>query len=119
MSDFPILKTGSVLQYPAEKATAYSTQVIRFVDGSEQRFRDFKTKLRRWIIRLDQLDEGEMISARNFFRTQRGAAGDFSFTDPWDGTEYASCSLGSDEMLEEFLDEGRGRTLLVVNENRT
>ena len=33
MSDFPILKTGAVIQYPAEKATSFSTEVLRFVDG--------------------------------------------------------------------------------------
>lgn len=119
MSDFPVLKTGAVIQYPAEKETRFSTQVIRFVDGSEQRFRDFATSLRRWIIRLDQLDETEMISMRNFFRTQRGVAGTFSFMDPWDGAEHANCSLETDEMVEEFLDRSRGRTTLVVKENRS
>lgn len=119
MSDFPVLKTGAVIQYPAEKATGFSTQVLRFVDGSEQRFRDFGAPLRRWTIRLDLLDETELSSFRNFFRTQRGAAGTFSFTDPWDGTTYDNCSLESDEMLEDFLDQGRCRTMLIVREARS
>src|SRR5438874_7908440 len=116
MSDFPVLKTGAVMQYPAEKATRFSTEVLRFVDGSEQRFRDFGASLRRWIIRLDLLDETELNSFRNFFRTQRGAAGTFSFTDPWDGTNYDNCSLESDEMVEDLLSEGRSRTTLIVKE---
>ena len=118
MSDFPILKTGAVIQYPAGKESSFSTQVIRFVDGSEQRFRDFGSSLRRWIIRYDQLDETEMASLRNFFRAQRGAAGTFSFTDPWDAAEYANCSLEGDEMIEDFVDLGHGRTGLVVRENQ-
>jgi hypothetical protein len=118
MSAFPILKTGAVFQYPADKGTRFSTHVIRFVDGSEQRFRDFGSSLRRWVIRYDQLDESELASLRAFFREQRGAAGTFSFTDPWDATEYAACSLESDEMVEDFVDIGRGRTMLVVKENR-
>lgn len=42
---FPTLKTGATLQYPAQRATAFSTDVVRFVDGSEQRFRDIKRRL--------------------------------------------------------------------------
>ena len=119
MSDFPTLNTGAVMQYPAGRDTRFSTQVIRFVDGSEQRFRNFGASLRRWIIQLDQLTDSEMASMRNFFRSQRGAAGTFSFTDPWDSTEYANCSLEGDEMIEDFVAVGRGRTTLVVKENRT
>jgi Conserved hypothetical protein 2217 (DUF2460) len=118
MTDFPVLKTGAVIQYPAEKAIRFSTQVIRFVDGSEQRFRDFDVSLRRWIIRLDTLDETELGALRNLFRTQRGAAGTFSFTDPWDGTTYDKCNLESDEMVEDFLNEGKSRTTLVVRETK-
>ncbi len=119
MSDFPTLSTGAVMQYPAGRDTRFATQVIRFVDGSEQRFRDFGSSLRRWVIQLDQLTETEMASMRNFFRAQRGAAGTFSFTDPWDSTEYTDCSLERDEMIEEFVNVGRARTTLVVKENRT
>ena len=119
MSDFPILKTGAVMQYPAMKENRFATQVVRFVDGSEQRFRDFGASLHRWIVRLDALDETELAAMGNFFRTQRGAAGTFSFTDPWDGTAYDKCSLDSDEMTEEFTAEGRSRTTLVIRETRS
>lgn len=117
MSDFPVLKTSAVLQYPAQKETRFSTEVIRFVDGSEQRFRNYAQLLRRWIVRLDSLDEAEIIALRNFFRTQRGAAGTFRFTDPWDGTEFTNCTLDSDEMLEEFIRQSQARTTLVIKES--
>jgi phage-related protein len=118
MTDFPVLKTGAVLQYPAERSVRFSTQVVRFVDGAEQRYRGFGRPLRRWQIRLDLLDESEMTRLREFFREQRGAAGSFRFSDPWDGTDYADCSLENDEMIEELLGEMRGRTTLMVRENR-
>ena len=38
MSEFPPLKTGAVMQYPAQKEARFSTTVVRFTDGSEQRF---------------------------------------------------------------------------------
>jgi phage-related protein len=118
MSDFPTLKTGAILQYPAKKATRFSTEIVRFVDGSEQRFRGYQSPLRRWIIRLDLLDETELHLLREFFRTQSGAAERFTFTDPWDGAVYQNCNLDSDQMVEELRDEEKGKTTLTVCENR-
>ena len=40
MNEFPKLKTGAVAQYPAQRTTRYSTHVMRFMDGSEQRYRE-------------------------------------------------------------------------------
>jgi len=119
MSNFPTLKTGATLQYPAQKATQYSTDVVRFIDGPEQRFRGYQSPLRRWVIRLDLLDQTELLVLREFFRTQSGAAGTFSFTDPWDGTVYANCSLADDQMAEQLKDEEKGQTTLTVCENGT
>lgn len=118
MSDFPVLKTGAILQYPAQKETRFSAVVLRFMDGAEQRFRDYQTPLRRWQIRLDLLDETELHVLREFFRAQAGAAGTFTFTDPWDNSVHLNCSLESDEMSEELLDELKGKTALTVQENR-
>ena len=119
MSSFPTLKTGAVLQYPAQKEVEFSTTVLRFIDGSEQRFRNYQTPLHRWMIRLDLLDESELHQFREFYRTQGGAAGSFAFTDPWDGTSYENCSIEDDAMTEELLDESNGKTSLTVRENRS
>ena len=118
MSDFPTLKTGATLQYPAQRATQFSTDVVRFVDGSEQRFRGYRSALRKWIIRLDLLDETELHVLREFFRTQGGAAESFRFTDPWDGTVYANCSLEGDEMAENLVEADKGNASLTICENR-
>jgi len=37
MASFPTLKTSAVAQYPATKAVKFQNQVMRFVDGTEQR----------------------------------------------------------------------------------
>ncbi|MGC2819953.1 MAG: hypothetical protein WA198_09735 [Candidatus Sulfotelmatobacter sp.] len=52
MATFPTLKTGAMAQYGSSRARRFSTQVLRFVDGSEQRFPDFGTPLLQWVIRL-------------------------------------------------------------------
>jgi len=119
MGEFPILKTGAVMQYPATRAVQFSTQVLRFLDGSEQRFRDYGKPLRVWTIRLELLDDEEMAALEEFFQSEQGSYGSFAFTDPWDGTRYPDCSLEDDAAWLEYEGAGRGRTTLTVRENRT
>ena len=118
MNTFPVLKTGAVMQYPAERSSQYSNQVLQFLDGSEQRFREFAAPIHRWVIKLTLLDEAELNQLRDFFRIQAGAAGAFGFTDPGNGALYVNCSLETDEMIETLTGEGRGQTTLVIRENR-
>lgn len=118
MANFPALKTGAVAQYPSDRSSLFSTQVYRFLDGSEQRFPGFGAPLRRWIIRLDLLDEAELTNLQDFFVSEDGRAGDFSFTDPWDGTVYPHCSFESDTLAAEFHGPGKGVAQVVVKENR-
>ena len=61
MPSFPLLKTGAVTQYPAQKSFAYSNYVARFLDGAEQRYRECGGPLSRWLIRLDLVDEAELM----------------------------------------------------------
>ena len=118
MADFPALKTGAVAQYPSDRSRGFSTQVLRFLDGKEQRFRGYGTPLRRWLIRLEQLDEAELAGLEQFFVEQGGRAGIFAFTDPWDATVYATCSFEGDSMTAEYRGRGDGGTSVVVKENR-
>ena len=118
MSSFPVLKTGAVIQYPASRALEYATDVIQFIDGAEQRFRGFDQSYRSWTIRLDALDETELQRVRAFAQ-QNGATGLFSFTDPWDGTVYASCRIDGTGL--EYLLNGpaQAATSVVIREFRT
>jgi phage-related protein len=118
MSTFPVLKTGAVLQYPATRVIQNSTCVLQFLDGAEQRFPQYQSPLRKWTVRLDLLDESEMASLEEFFLSEQGQSGSFSFIDPWDGISYPNCSLEGDAIPLEFQDLMRGRTTLVVKENR-
>src|ERR1022692_179093 len=98
MATFPKLKTNAVAQYPANRVLRFQNQTLRFVDGTEQRYRDSAGPLHRWEIHLNQLDEGEMAALETFLAANEGAFASFAFTDPWDGTVYANCSLGIDGM---------------------
>jgi len=118
MSDFPLLKTGAVAQYPASRAIEFSTHVTEFVDGSTQRHRDQAQGLRRWVIRLEALEEGELRQIERFFVEQQGRYGSFRFVDPWDGVAYADCSFEDDVEWSELTREGAGRTSVTIRQNR-
>lgn len=118
MSDFPLLKTGAVTQYPSARQLVFSTRVLSFAGGEEQRFRQAAGPLRRWIIRLAEVTEQELHALREFFRMQGGRLESFAFTDPWTGTEYADCSLESDALELDLREEDRARATLIIRENR-
>jgi hypothetical protein len=118
MASFPALKTGALAQYPSDRTKRFSTLRYRFIDGSEQRFPGFGTPLRRWIIRLELLDEGELALLEEFFVEQEGRAGSFSLTDPWDGAVHANCSFESNTITADYREAGDGRASVMVKENR-
>lgn len=96
MYRFPKLKTGAAVQYPAELIQSSASEVHRFLDSSEQRYRDRGAVRRRWRIRLTLLDEVELAALRVFFVAQRGRAGLFEFEDPWSGIVVSNCRFGTD-----------------------
>ena len=97
----------------------YANAVLRFVDGSQQCYRESLDALRRWHIRLDLLDEWEIACLQAFFAVNEGRYGSFSFVDPWDDTEYPNCSLDQDSFEFKLLGEMRASTMLVVKQNRS
>ena len=118
MAIFPQLKTQAVAQYPATRTVQFQNQVLRFLDGHEQRYRDAAGPLHRWVIRLDELDEGELAQIDVFFLNNQGRFGTFIFVDPWDGTSYASCSVATDELKLLTTEPMRGQASLTIVENR-
>ena len=119
MANFPTLKTGAVAQYGSDRSRRFSTQVLRFVDGSEQRFPRYGSPLMRWVVRLELLDESELETLRQFFENTGGCAGSFSFTDPWSGAVYTSCSFDREDLALTYEGVSRGKTQFLVKENRT
>ena len=114
---FPTLKTGAVMQYPAKRTLQFNTDVHRYLDGTEQRFRENPAVLHQWTIQLDLLDESELAELDQFFQSNQGRFGSFTFTDPWDGTVYPSCSLMKDTFSFQLRAEMRGKSQITVCEN--
>jgi Conserved hypothetical protein 2217 (DUF2460) len=119
MSTFPTLKTGAVMQYPAQRGIAFSTIALQFIDGAEQRFCNYPSPLHRWVIQLGLLDQMELQQLQEFFRGVAGAAGSFAFTDPWDGMVYPTCSVSGDSITAILASEWNGQTSLTVLEGRS
>jgi len=119
MATFPTLKTGAVMQYPAKATIRYSNRLIHFVDGAEQRYRDSPAPLHEWVIRLDLLDEAEMKTFEEFFIDQEGQFASFVFVDPKDNVTYPDCSLMIDDFDFTLNGERRGKTSIVIRENRS
>ncbi len=115
---FPRLRTNALAQYPAIRTLRFRNQVVQFVDGTAQRYRDSSGPLREWDIHVEQLDESELAAIGQFFAENQGAFGDFSFTDPWSGQTYPNCSFASDALGLTSLAEMQGRTSFTVKQNR-
>lgn len=118
MGDFPILKTGAVIQFPASRVIQFATDVIQFLDGTEQRSPNYVQPFQSWIVKLSSLDETELQNIRAFIQEMNGAVGLFSFTDPWDSTVYPNCSLQGDMYTDSLIGPTQSVTNLIIRENR-
>ena len=73
MATFPILSSGAIAQYPTPLKTGQAAQVIRFLDGSDQRYLAQGKMLRSWEIQLDLIERsGNSADGRVFYCSNRG-----------------------------------------------
>jgi hypothetical protein len=114
MATFPILKTGAVAQYPLGFGVRFSTETVRFMDGSQQKFCLIGTGLRRWTLKLDLLDEQE-LGALIAFVEQQGSA-TFAFTDPLTGDNAATCVIHGEQFDAAMNREMSGQATVVIEE---
>jgi phage-related protein len=117
MATFPKLKTNAIAQYPVARRAQFQNQTVRFVDGSEQRYRDSAGARLEWDIQLSELDEAELAAIEEFFLASQGTFGSFSFMDPWDGQVYDNCSVAADDLAFLTVAEMRGSAKFTVVRN--
>ena len=99
---FPTLSSGAVTQYGSPMGFVWPAQVIRFVDGTDQRFLACGGALRRWLINLRLLNESEVASIEAFFSALGGEYSTFSFPDPISGVSVSNCRIGAPELISEY-----------------
>ncbi|MDP9053232.1 MAG: DUF2460 domain-containing protein [Acidobacteriota bacterium] len=112
--NFPILKTGAVAQYPLGTSIRFSTQAVRFLDGSQQKFRLYGGALRRWTVKFASLDETELSALIDFVDEQGSAP--FSFIDPVSGNPVANCVISGDSFDATMTEEMEGKASLDIEE---
>lgn len=103
MANFPILSSGAVTQYPTPLTTGQAAQVIRFLDGSDQRYLTQGKMLRSWEVRLNLLNEMEVQLIEAFFTLQQGDYSPFIFPDPFTGINVPNCRLGAAGLVSEYV----------------
>jgi hypothetical protein len=116
MAAFPVLTSGAVTQYPAPLTNGQGAQVIRFIDGSDQRYLTQGRALRQWEIRLDLLNDIEIQQMEAFFIAQNADYNTFMFPDPFSGTVVPNCRLGSPQLTSEYIATGVSSTSIWVIE---
>lgn len=103
MASFPLLSSGAVTQYPAPLATSQSSQVIRFLDGTDQRYLTQGRTFRQWQIKLNLLNENEIQQIEAFFAAQLGDYSPFAFPDPFSGTSVPNCRIAIPGLVTDYL----------------
>lgn len=116
MPTFPLLSTGVVTQYPAPSAIGQTAEVIRFLDGSDQRFLNQGRMFRRWEIRLNLLNEDEIQRLEAFFVGQLGDYSTFTFPDPFSGSDVPNCRLAAPGIVSDYMGLDISSTSLWVIE---
>ena len=116
MQTFPLLASGAIIQYPAGMTSAQGAQVIRFLDGSDQRYLTQGRTLRQWQIRLDLLNELEMQQMEEFFAALQGDYSTFVFPDPISESSVPNCRLAASGLASLYTGVDKGAISLQVIE---
>lgn len=116
MAIFPTLSAGAVTQYPVNVVLGQSVQIVRFLDGSDQRFLNQGRQYRRWQIYLQLLNDSEMHQLETFFLAQQGEYSLFEFPDPFSNQNVPNCRLGAAGMASDFIGVDNGSSTLWVIE---
>ncbi len=118
MSTFPTLSTGAVVQNPLGSTYQTGTEVIRFLDGLDQRCLTMSGPLQMWTIKLNQLTDQELATLEQFFLDSEADYGTFSFTDPGSGSVFPTCRLQTPTLATTYQGFEKGATEVVVVEVR-
>jgi hypothetical protein len=114
MTAFPVLKTGAVAQYPLQGSIRFRTEAVRFLDGSQQKYRIYGGGLRRWSVKLALLDDQELATLIAF-ADQQGSA-PFAFTDPATGQSVSRCVIGADRFQARARGEMQSDAEIAIEE---
>jgi hypothetical protein len=106
LSAYPTLSAGVSLMLPWNQGDNYQTDVNDSPSGMRYAYpwfggglASFPTRgLRQWQLSYPMLQDSDLALIEQFFIGVNGQTQSFSFTDPDDGTTYANCRFGQDDL---------------------
>ncbi|MGA7411698.1 MAG: hypothetical protein WBW33_14560 [Bryobacteraceae bacterium] len=116
MATFPALSSGAIAQYPMPAYVARTTQVVRFLDGSDQRCIVRARPVRWWVVKLSLLNDVELALLEGFFTEEQGGFGLFDFPDPFSGQTITNCRLATSALETLYEGPDQGSTELTIME---
>jgi len=116
MPNLPSLQTGSTVQYPFVTSLKYSTEIIRFVDGSEQRFSQSGNVHRAWNVEFRDLTPSETEAIAAFVEDSTSTNQEFAFHDPVTGEVHSHCRLAAERVPVQHAGEKRSNLWLTIKE---
>ena len=94
MASFPTIRSGAVALYPLARGTERKTRVIKFIDDSEQRWRQ-APPLASFLLEFTDINSRDLSTLRVFWVTTKGRV-----DKTWDftilGTTYSHLGFDSD-----------------------
>lgn len=118
MLTFPSLNSGAVAQYPLPVSYASPVEIIRFIDGLDQRFMARGKTLRTWHVQLSFLNADEMNQIETFFESLEGQYSIFAFPDPYSQQTVPNCRMGDASFASDYLaDDLTSSSFWVVETN--
>ena len=117
MSELPKLKTGSAMQYPSTRGLGRRVRILRFVDGTEQRFPLDGKAHGQWRMSFRQLDDTERRELERFVEESAASGSVISIVDPWDGRRHDQCRLEGDKADIQMREANDNRLDLILSED--
>ncbi len=103
MLTFPTLSTGAVAQYPLPVSYTSPVEIVRFIDGTDQRYLSRGQTLRSWHVQLSFVNEDEIRQIERFFESLQGQYALFAFPDPYSGQIVLNCVMGQSALVTDYL----------------
>ena len=116
MPTFPLLNSGSTVQYPVQRGIRQEIHTVQFLDGTEQRCLTTKP-LHRWTLRYAAIDDTELLALQTFVLQQQATPSPFTFVDPATQVAYDNCHVLRDTLQSTYAGPGRNSVVLVIQED--
>ena len=115
---FPDNLIPALFQHPCTRRTIYSTQVVTFVGGTEQRYALAGAPLRTWQAGPRLLSDKTVEQLAAFFDLVKGPTNPFRFRDPWEDVTYPVCFFQDDGLEIAAREQDRNAVSFAIVEGK-